>query len=285
MGKVKMAETLTGAGLHLGVTTGARILKEKPVSPPESAEEGESQARVVTSKYTNHVWLTDLTTISTGSGLWCSWTPFAVPQCWPFCWWLGIVIDHFSRRVIGFGLFANRPDCRAVCSYLGQTVRRVGRAPKYVVCDRDSVFDCEAFRGWVKGQGIQPPRYGAVGKHGSIAIVERMILTTKQVLRQLPAISPRRESFRRELTTIFEWYHEVRPHMTLGGRTPNEVYFGRRPANRRSRIEPRSDWPRGSPCSKPWAVVAGKPGARFRLEVAFHAGRRHLPIVSLKRAA
>jgi hypothetical protein len=30
-----------------------------------------------------------------------------------------------------------------------------------------------------------------------------------------------------------DWCNEHRPHMTLGGRTPNEVYFGCKPANRR----------------------------------------------------
>ena len=44
-------------------------------------------------------------------------------------------------------------------------------------------------------------------------------------------------------------------------------------------------WPRGSPCAKPWALVAGKPGARFAARVDYHAGRRHLPVVSLYRAA
>ncbi len=77
------------------------------------------------------------------------------------------------------GIFANRPDCRAICGFLGQAVRRVGTAPKYIICDRDSIFDCDAFRRWVKRKSIQPPRYGAVGKHGSIAVVERLILTMK----------------------------------------------------------------------------------------------------------
>ena len=118
-------------------------------------------------------------------------------------------------------------------------LHRLGTTPKYIVCDRDSVFDCEAFRRWVKRKGIQPPRYGAVGKHGSIAVVERFILTLKQLLRQLPLIPLRRESFRRELVAVTQWYNEYRPHATLGGQTPNEVYGRRFPANRKPRIEPR----------------------------------------------
>ncbi len=33
------------------------------------------------------------------------------------------------------------------------------------------------------------------------------------------------------------------------------------------------------------ALVRGSPGAKLTLEVSFHAGRGHLPIVTLKRAA
>ena len=285
LGKKKLAETLARAGLHLGTTTVGRMLKDKPARPPAPEAQADSTRRVVTAKYPNHVWHIDFTTVPNGAGFCCSWLPFALPQCWPFCWWVLVAVDHFSRRAMGVGVFAKRPDCRAVCTSLGQTLRRVGTTPKYLVCDRDSVFDCDAFRRWVKRKGIKPPRYGAVGRHGSIAVVERFILTVKQILGLVLVIPVRRESFRRELVAVIEWYNEYRPHATLGGKTPNEVYARRFPANRRPRIEPRPRWPRGSPCARPWALVAGQPGQRFTATVTFHAHRRHLPIVTLKRAA
>ena len=129
------------------------------------------------------------------------------------------------------------------------------------------------------------PRFGAVGKHGSIAVIERHILTVKQTIGQLSLIPLRRETFRQEMVLIGAWYNEHRPHMTLGGKTPNEVYGKRFPANRKPRIEPRPCWPRGSPCAKPQALVAGNPGQRFEMNVAFHANRRHLPIITPQRAA
>jgi hypothetical protein len=30
-------------------------------------------------------------------------------QRWPFCWWVACVIDHDSRRVVGFCVFDNQP--------------------------------------------------------------------------------------------------------------------------------------------------------------------------------
>jgi len=146
-------------------------------------------------------------------------------------------------------------------------------------------FDCKGFRDWCRRRGIQPPRYGAIGRHGSIAVVERFILTMKCLLGCLALVPYARDGFQRELAAIVEWYNCHRPHTWLGGRTPDEVYFGRYPANRRPRFEPRARWPRGSPCAKPWALVTGRPGAKLVLEVTHHAGRSHLPIVRLKRAA
>ena len=60
MGKVKVAETLCRAGLHLGVTTVGRILKEAPQPNPGDVA---PRTRVVTAKYPNHVWHVDLTAV------------------------------------------------------------------------------------------------------------------------------------------------------------------------------------------------------------------------------
>jgi transposase InsO family protein len=54
----------------------------------------------------------------------------------------------------------------------------------------------------------------------AIAIVERFILTMKQVLARLPMIPLRRESFRNELVMIIQWYNEHRPHESLEVNTP-----------------------------------------------------------------
>jgi hypothetical protein len=182
------------------------------------------------------------------------------------------------------GVFRNRPDCRAVCAFLGRTIHK-GAAPKYIICDRDSIFDCQAFRRWVKRKGIQPPRYGAIGKHGSIAVVERFILTMKTNCTRRLVVPTRRAVIRRDLHYFCDWYNVCRPHTTLEGKTPHEVYFGQRPACRRPRIEPRPGWPRGSPCARPQALVAGQPGDRFSLEIEHYARRPHLPVVTLRRAA
>jgi transcriptional regulator with XRE-family HTH domain len=82
MDKVKIAETLCRAGLHLGVTTVGRILKEEPQPDPGDAA---LPTRAGTAKRPNHVWHIDLTAVSTSMGFWAPWLPFALPQRSPFC--------------------------------------------------------------------------------------------------------------------------------------------------------------------------------------------------------
>ena len=145
--------------------------------------------RIVTAKRPNHVWHVDLTVVPTGAGLWCSWLPLALPQRWPFCYWVGVAIDHFSRRAMGVATFKQQPTSLAVRSFLGRTMAKAKQKPRYIVCDRGPQFDCQDFRDWCQRKGIKKPRYGAVGKKGSIAVVERFILTLKNHSR-LPASDP-----------------------------------------------------------------------------------------------
>ena len=94
MGKVKIAQTLARAGLHLGATTVGRMLKEKPRHEPSATvSEPGGEGHIVTAKYANHVLHVDLTTAPIGLGFWTSWLPFALPQQWPFCYWVAIAFE------------------------------------------------------------------------------------------------------------------------------------------------------------------------------------------------
>ena len=282
LGKAKIAKILCRAGLHLGTTTVGRIIKEP--SHPAPAHAASSGKRVVAAKRPNHVWHVDLTAVPVGAGFWTPWLPFALPQCWPFCWWVAVIIDHYSRRAMGFAVSPTRPKSVTVRAFLGRAIASAGATPKYLICDKDTVFWCADFKQWCRRKGIRP-RYGAVGQHGSIAVVERFIRTMKDEGVRRILVPQRRNRFRSELRSFVTWYNQHRPHMTLEGKTPNEVYVRLRPANRRSRIEPRKRWPRSSVCAAPRTLVAGQPGDRFTLQVDFHDGKEHLPIVSLERAA
>jgi transposase InsO family protein len=285
LGKQKIAETLARAGLHLAATTVGRMIKDK--SPPKPDLETSSETgkgRIVCAKRPNHVWHVELTAVPILSGLWTAWIPFSLPQCWPFCYWAAVAEDHYSRRIMGVSSYVKQPKSADIRAFLGRTIQKAKDKPKHLICDKGVQFHCEGFKDWCRRKNIKP-RYGAVGRHGSIAVVERLILTVKCLLGCLLLVPFRREQFQKELSAIADWYNHYRPHTTLGSKTPNEVYYCWFPANRKPRFEPRATWPRGSPCAAPRTLVKGKPGVRLELQVTFHKGKKHLPIVTLKRAS
>jgi putative transposase len=271
------------AGLHLGTTTIGRIRKENPAPRSPQREATTAKSRTVTAKSPNHVWQIDLTVVPTPLGFWCSWSPFAWPQCWPFCWWLAVVLDHYSRRVMGYAIVHKAPTSVAVRACLGRAISAAGTAPRHLISDKGSQFWQSGYKRWCSQNNIQP-RFGAIGRHGSIAVLERALRTIKDGLR-LSTVSTRQGAMRGKMEVFVEWYNQHRPHTTLNGQTPDEVHFKRFPASRRPRIEPRPAWPRGAPCASPHVLVAGKPGARLEVEVEHFHGHAHLPIIRLRRAA
>jgi hypothetical protein len=180
--------------------------------------------------------------------------------------------------------FKALPTSAAVQNLLDRTIDEVGTAPKYLISDKASQFWCPEFKGWCDRKGITP-RFGAVGKKGSIAVIERFIRSLKRECLRVILVPLREQAILRELKLFADWYNEHRPHSALFGQTPTEVYRVVEPASQLARFEPRARWPRDAPCAAPQVPVAGNSGAIIRLEVWYQAGRRHLPIVSLKQAA
>ena len=109
---------------------------------------------MVTAKRINHVWHVDLTVVPIGNGFWVPWLPFSLPQYWPFCWWVAVVVDHFSRRAMGVGTFSQEPTSAAVRALLGRTIQAVGVKPKYLICDSGPQFDNDGFRDWCDDKNI-----------------------------------------------------------------------------------------------------------------------------------
>jgi putative transposase len=284
LGKVKIAQLLARAGLHLGVSSVGRMRRERPLPPSSPRTQAAPSARGVTAKRPNHVWDADLTTVPTSAGFWTSWLPFALPQFWPFCWWFAVVLDHYSRRVQGFGFFKCQPTAEQVREFLRQVIGNVGATPKYLVTDQGPQFCSHGFKNWCRRHGIRQ-RFGAVGKQGSIAVIERWWRTLKEELQIVMLVSLARRSFHYQAQLAVSWYNANRPHMSLKGATPDEVYFGHAPACRQPRFEPRPDWPRAAPCARPRVLVKGQPGVWLEMSVDFVCRQRHLPLVTLQRAA
>jgi putative transposase len=195
-----------------------------------------------------------------------------------------VVIDHCSRRVVGVAAFESNPTSLSIQSFLESAIVNASASPKYIICDKGQQFWCTVFKDWCDRQGVTL-RFGAVGQHGSIALVERFFLSLKNECTRVILVPLRGESFRRELMWYADWFNQDRPHTALDGKTPHEVYHDLVPACERPRFEPRARWPRSAPCAFPHVPVAGHRGAPIHLDIRYHTGRRHLPIVDLKIAA
>jgi putative transposase len=282
MGTRKIAQVLCRAGLHLGATTVRRMLAQSKRCP--SRPIGNAALHVVRATRRNEVWHADLTTVPIIGRFWVPWLPWALPQRWPFCWWVAIVVDHYSRRMMGVAVFRSRPTSAAVRAFLDRVIRVAGTAPRYLITDRGVQFIAAAFLRWCRRRRIGQ-RFGAVGKYGSIAVVERVIRTMKTECTRRILVPLGLTAIQRELSIFASWYNGERAHDTLGARTPDEMYFGLRPACRMPRFEPRPRWPRRSPCAGPCALIRGRPGVVVELDVSRSCGRKHLPVIGLRRAA
>jgi transposase InsO family protein len=282
MGKVRIAQVLARAGLHLGSTTVARMLTTS--ARPEPAAAVADRRRRLRSTRPGQIWHIDMTTVPTACGFWVPWLPWALPQRWPFCWWVAVVVDHFSRRIMGFTAFTHNPTSLAVRQLLGRAIRNAGAAPAHLITDQGTQFTDTGFRRWCRRRGIRQ-RFGAVGKYGSISVVERLIRTMKAEAIRRILVPLDRRTFRREVSLFVAWYNQHRPHSSLQAATPDEIYFDCSPQSRAPRFEPRRRWPRGAPCAGPPAPVRGRRGQRLTLVVTHLGGRKHLPTVELKKAA
>ena len=93
------------------------------------------------------------------------------------------------------------------------------------------------------------------------------------------------DRFQDGLIVFALWHNGHRHNSALRGRTPDEVYFGRKPANEAARFEPRKKYPRDAWCASPQAKVKGRRGIGLELALSYLDDRRQLPIIELCPAA
>lgn len=164
-----------------------------------------------------------------------------------------------------------------------------GEVPSHVISDKGAQFfgrdEDTSYQYWCKARGIRM-RFGAVGKKGSIAIIERVILSLKNEATRRVLIPFGLEAMARLVAGYRGWYNAHRPHMALGSKTPDEVFFGRVAAPELPRYEPRK---RFALCRAPAraapVAVRGKRGDAFELVVSHHDEQLPLPVVELRRVA
>ncbi len=212
-GRRHIAMVLGTLGVFLAASTVRNILlRPKPRregAPAVAAGRPEGkQPRQIVARYPNHVWSVDRTRV------W-RW------RVWPT--WVLVAIDHFSRKVVACCPLEG-PNAGWVVDAMEEAFRRHG-PPKHIISDREGVFVSDVFGELLIAWDVKP-RFGAVGKHGSIAVTERVIRTLKyEWLKRVP-VSKGLEYLSQLLADFADYHNSWRPHTTLKGAVPELIHSG-----------------------------------------------------------
>jgi transposase InsO family protein len=110
-------------------------------------------------------------------------------------------------------------------AYRGARLPAGKGAPWHIISDQEGVFVSEVFTSLLRDWNIKQ-RFGAVGKHGSIAVTERAILTLKQEwLRRVPVIQGL-DHLSQLLADFSEYYNHWRGHSAIGGAASSVIHRG-----------------------------------------------------------
>ena len=224
-GYATIAAVLARAGWKLGRSSVARYLKMRP-KPGDPGPAGKSHVRprAVHARYVNHVWMMDFTPVRGMFGL----QQFVIAA----------VLDVHSRFPLAVRVFDREPSAAQAVEVIETALKTHGR-PRHFVSDQGAQFIDQHFRANLRAHKIRP-RFGAVGQHGSIAIIERFFRTLKEALGLRTWRCLQRDDLERRLDTTLVHYALFRPHQALKGATPAEVYFGDEPACRSAVRPPRA---------------------------------------------
>jgi len=183
--------------------------KETPKASKTTPSEEQSEPRSIPERYPNHVWSIDTTTVLTW-GLW----PIHI----------FVAIDHYSRKVVSVTPLEG-PNSGWILEALENAFEKHG-APKHIISDQANVFTGGAYAELLDHWDVKP-RWGAIGKHGSIAVTERANKTLKyEWLKRVPVIMGL-EHLERLCDEFSEWYNSWRPHMFHEGQRPDDVFYGK----------------------------------------------------------
>ena len=164
----------------------------------------------------DQVWATDITYIPLQKGF----------------LYLVAIVDLFSRHVLSWKL-SNSLDTKFCLEALEMALGS-GRKPDVFHSDQGCQFTSSAFVGKLQAEKIKISWSGRKRCYDNI-LVERLWRTIKYEEVYLRAYS---DGWEAEISLArFLWrYCHVRPHSSLGGRTPHEVYTETEPCSSRPRL-------------------------------------------------
>ena len=157
----------------------------------------------------NQVWAMDITYIPMARGF----------------IYLAAVVDWFTRRVLSWKLSITMEA--SFCIEALEEALSKNEKPEIFNTDQGSQFTSEAFTGLLKKHGIKISMDGK-GRWRDNVFVERVWKSIKYEEVYLHAYETVQEA-RTSIGKYLEFYNSVRPHSSLDGFTPDQVYFNRLP--------------------------------------------------------
>ena len=204
-GTRRIAGVLARLGVEASRSTVQRVLR-RPHRPAKASTKRTTTRGPLVAKRPGHLWFIDFTRVG---GLLRSVV-------------VGAVIDGFSRKVLSIAVAPKEPNATFAVRLIREAVDAHG-APTWVVSDHGRQLRSKAFARALRSRGIGH-RFGAIGRSGSIAVIERIWRSMKSdYARGLVLFRPLR-SIEVKLRGYADWFGAHRPHQGLAGRTPDEVH-------------------------------------------------------------
>lgn len=135
-----------------------------------------------------------------------------------------VVLDACSRLPLAATMGLGEPPAAVAAALLDRAVKTHGR-PGHLVVDQGCQFTAKVFGEAVQSHDIRI-RYGAVGETHSLGLIDRFFRTLKDSLRLGSHRPWSLQDLRRRLGLALVHYAYLRPHASLEGMTPIEVYYG-----------------------------------------------------------
>jgi putative transposase len=207
-GAKRIADVIRRMNLKMSRTSVQRILRRHPRKSAAVAKKAKPRNTTVVAKREHHVWLVDLTTVKSFFGI--------IRRR------VAAVVDAYTRAVIATGVCPTEPTAAWVCALVSRAIREADANPTHLISDHGSQFTSIEFKRLLRRRGVRH-RYGAVGRSGSIALIERWWRTLKREALDATSSWLTVEALAQRVARYAEWFNSARPHQGLQGRAPADV--------------------------------------------------------------
>lgn len=141
--------------------------------------------------------------------------------------WILVVMDQFTRRIIGFGVRAGAVDGMALCWMFNRAIRGCPAMPKYLSCDHDPLFLFERWRANLRIlQMVEIKTVPYVPR--SHPFVERLIGTVRREFLDRTLFWTTAD-LENKLLEFQNYFNRHRTHASLEGQTPDQDSSRSRP--------------------------------------------------------